>query len=449
VAVVAMRAYSGSGKLCAAAVTLLVAQAVFIAQPSAQTGPDLLNDDGLFRTVLNKPSNLLATSQYAVQTERLGDLEASIGSLERLLFFNPKLCRVRYEVGTLYFRLGSFEMARGYFQTVLGCAEASQDMQDRAQEFLGVIEKRLQSDQWSGYAQTGFRYQTNASLGPNQQSLIGATRPINSLFVPQADWNWFGAFGVNYVHDFGNQRGDVFEANFLGYDAQQFKVSSVDTGYIDIHAGPRFGIFQDFLTGASIKPYLAMTGVTLADNPYLGSIGGGVTAHINWASIGFDPYVEIRRLSYQNSSLYPLASGLDGTLATYAIQAGGPIVSGIGWQAKLAFNHADDALPWYSYDRYALDVWFPLTIPSLWGGRGWIFTPSFGVARWLYRQPDPILNPFTTEHDLEWRVGAGLDIPIRDQFGLGIQVQYRAFNSNIPTNTVRDLAVSMGPTVRF
>src|SRR6516164_3578110 len=102
VAVVAMRAYSGSGKLCAAAVTLLVTQAVFIAQPSAQTGPDLLNDDGLFRTVLNKPSNLLATSQYAVQTERLGDLEASIGSLERLLFFNPKLCRVRYEVGTLY-----------------------------------------------------------------------------------------------------------------------------------------------------------------------------------------------------------------------------------------------------------------------------------------------------------------------------------------------------------
>jgi hypothetical protein len=340
-------------------------------------------------------------------------------------------------------------MARGYFQTVLSCAEASQDMKGYAQEFLNTIENRLQPDQWSGYAQTGFRYQTNASLGSNQQSLIGATRPINSQFVPQADWNWFGALGVNYVHDFENQRGDVFEANLLAYDAQQFRVSSVDTGYIDIHAGPRFGILQDFLSGASVKPYVAGTGVMLADTPYLGSIGGGVTAHINWANVGFDPYVEIRHLSYQNSSLYPLASGLDGTLATYAFQASGPITNGIGWQAKLAFNRADDALPWYSYDRYGLDIWFPLTVPSLWGGRAWIFTPSFGAARWLYRQPDPILNPFTTEHDLEWRVGAGLDIPIRDQFGLGIQVQYRMFNSNIPTNTVRDLAVSIGPTVRF
>ena len=69
-------------------------------------------------------------------------------------------------------------------------------MVQKAQEYLDTIEKKLQPDQWSGYAQTGFRYQSNASFGPTQQTLFGATRPIDSPFAPQADWNWFAAVGV-------------------------------------------------------------------------------------------------------------------------------------------------------------------------------------------------------------------------------------------------------------
>ena len=53
------------------------------------------------------------------------------------------------------------------------------------------------------------------------------------------------------------------------------------------------------------------------------------------------------------------------------------------------------------------------------------------------------------ERDLEWRVGVGLDIPIQDKFGLGVQLQYRALNSNIPGNTVKDFSITMGPTVSF
>jgi hypothetical protein len=133
-------------------------------------------------------------------------------------------------------------------------------MKHCAHDYLDTIDKKLQSDHWSGYAQTGCRNQTNASFGPSQQSLFGATRPINSQFVPQPDWSWFGALGLNYVHNFGNQRGDVFEANVLGYDAQQFKVTSVDTGFLDIRVGARLGIFQDGLSGAPIEPYVVATG---------------------------------------------------------------------------------------------------------------------------------------------------------------------------------------------
>ncbi len=133
----------------------------------AQTTPGPFSEDPLFQTMLSKPTNLDTTLRYAVNTEQTGDIEASIGALERLLFFNPKLSRVRFELGTLYFRLGSYEMARGYFQTVQTAADATPEMQQRAQEYLDAIEKKLQPDQLSGYAQTGFRYQTNATYGPS------------------------------------------------------------------------------------------------------------------------------------------------------------------------------------------------------------------------------------------------------------------------------------------
>jgi hypothetical protein len=431
------------------AIALLGIGALSGAPTRAQIVPGPLGEDTLFQTMLSRPSDLDTTLRYAVSTEQAGDIEASIGALERLLFFNPKLSRARFELGTLYFRLGSYEVARGYFQTVQAAADATAEMKQRAQEYLDAIEKKLQPDQWSGYAQTGFRYQSNASFGPSQQSLLGATRPVNSLFVPQPDGNWFTAFGVNYVHDFGNQNGDVFEANVLGYDAQQFNVTSVDTGYLDIRAGPRFGIFQESLSGASIKPYVAATGATLADAAYLGSFGGGVTMHLNWANLAFDPYAEFRRLDYRNSTLYPLASGLDGTLATFALPAAGQIIEGVRWQTRFAFYHSDDASPWFSYDRYAFDLWLPCSVSPPWGGRNWTVTASFGVSQWLYREPDPFTDPFITERDLEWRAGIGLDIPIHDKFGLGVQLQYRAINSNIPGNTVKDFSVTMGPTVSF
>lgn len=430
----------------APAAACLAVFASFAAQ--AQTAPDAVASSALFQTMLNRPADLASAVQYAADAKKAGDLEASIGALDRLLFYNPGLLDVRYELGTIYFRLGSYEMARGYFEPLLESAQTTPEMKTRVQEFLDAVEKRLQPDQWSGFAQTGLRYQTNASYGPSQQA-AGATQPINGAFRAQSDWNWFAVGALNYVHDFGLQSGDVFEASLLGYDAQQFRDTAVDTGFLDLRFGPRFGIFQDTLNGASIKPYAVMTGALLAGSPYLGSIGGGVTMHLNWAEVAFDPYVEVRHQDYRNSGLYPLASGLDGALATAGAQAGGLISEGVRWQAKLVYNYSSAANPWFGYNRIGLDLWFPTLLNSPWGGRNWTVTPSFGIAPWLYRQPNPTTYPNITERDLEWRVGVGVDIPVRDAIGFGVQFQYRAINSNVPGNTVGNFSVSMGPTVSF
>ncbi len=89
----------------------------------------------------------------------------------------------------------------------------------------------------------------------------------------------------------------------------------------------------------SIKPYAVATGALLADAPYYGSAGGGLTLHASVGDIAFDPYVEIVQQSYRSSNLYPLASDLSGMLATYALQAAGPITTGLVWVSRIAYDH--------------------------------------------------------------------------------------------------------------
>ena len=388
--------------------------------------------------------------QRAVEVTKAGDIESAISTDEQLLFYNPSLSRVRFELGILYFRLGSYEMARGYFQSALAMRDISAELRQQAEQFIAAINKKLLPDQFSGFAQTGIRYQTNASAGPGQQALLASGQTFDSRFLARPDWNWFGAFGVNYSHDFENQRGDTFEASALGYDAQQFAAHQFDVGLLELRAGPRFSLDPGNLNGLSIKPYAVATGALLADAPYNVGGGGGATLHANLGPVVLDPFVEVVQQSYRSSDLYPLAAQLSGTLSTYAFQAAAPIYAGLGWQARLAYAHDNAVFEPYSYDRYSVDVWLPWNFSLPWdASRTWTITPTAGVSNWLYKAPDPAIDPTKAQHDLEWRLGLGIDVPIQGQLTLGLLVQYRAVASNIPVFSMRDLAVTAGPSVRF
>jgi hypothetical protein len=424
--------------------------AVSTGSSSAQEISELArNVDPLFQRLLVAPSDIDNTLKYAVGSTQAGDTESAISTYEQLLFYNPSASAVRFELGVLYYRLGSLEMARGYFQSALEMHDASPETLEKAEQYIAVINKKLQPDQFSGFAQTGIRYQTNASAGPGQQALLASNQTFDSRFLSKPGWNWFGAFGVNYTHDFENQRGDTFEASLLGYDAQQFTDHQFDVGLLELRAGPRIGLFSDAANSVSFKPYLVATGALLADAPYSAGIGGGATTHVNFGNLAFDPYVEVVQQSYRSSSFYPLAGQLAGTLYTYAFQATSPIYAGLNWQARVGYAHSNAIFEPYSYNRYFADIMLPWNFSFPGDGRTWTITPTFGVSQWLYKAPDPTIDPNVAQRDLEWRVGLGLDVPIRDQFSVGLLVQYRTVSSNLPVFSMRDLAFTVGPTVKF
>jgi hypothetical protein len=71
--------------------------------PAAAQGisPQASYADPSFQTVLNNPANLAHEVKYASQAKDDSDLENAIGAYDRLLFYNPALSRVRFELGVL------------------------------------------------------------------------------------------------------------------------------------------------------------------------------------------------------------------------------------------------------------------------------------------------------------------------------------------------------------
>jgi hypothetical protein len=295
----------------AGAAALVIA---FTATASAQGASNFLNSaDPLFTSVLARPGNLDNTIAYAASAAAQGDIESAISAYEQLRFYNPRLGATRYQLGVLYYQLGSYAQARGYLQTALQMPDVTPELRQKIEDLLDLVDKKLQPDQFSGFAQTGLRYQTNASLGAGSQTVLASGGTLNNNFVAKSDWNWFGTVGLDYVHDFETQTGETFEASVIAYDAQQFSLHQFDIGLVELRAGPRFALAPGDINGLTVKPYVIATGATLADAAYMGGIGGGLTLHATVGRIALDPYVEVVRQSFRNSSFYPLASGLKGT----------------------------------------------------------------------------------------------------------------------------------------
>jgi hypothetical protein len=415
---------------------------------TAQTTGFGQNLSPLFQGILARPSDLNNTLQYAAQAPA-SDVESAISTYEQLLFYNPNLSSVRFELGVLYYRLGSYEMARGYFRSALKMSDMTPELRVRTEDLLAVVDKKLSPDQFTGYVQTGLRYQTNAALGPGPQVVLGSGLLFNNRFAKQADWNWFGAFGLNYVHDYQNQNGNTFEVSSVGYDAQQFRLHQYDIGVLEVRAGPRFGIPVDWPNGLSIKPYAIGTGGLLADAPYYAGGGGGLTAHTKVGEVVLDPYVEVVQQSFHNSALYPLASGMSGTLTTAGLLASGPVYSSLSFQSRVLYAQANDHFTPYSYNSWAADIWLPWNFSPFHDGRTWTLIPTGGVSWWGYRAPDPTIDPTITPSILEWRVGLGLEVPLWRLLYLGFLAQYRADVSNVAAFSMRDFSVTAGPTLRF
>src|SRR5476649_1610093 len=106
--------------------------------------------DAAFQEMLAKPANLDVLFKFASLASQTGDLEGAVSALERMLLINPELPRVRLELGVLYFRLGSYEVAQTYLEVALKSPALPPEVRNRAERFLTDVQSRESPSHFTG-----------------------------------------------------------------------------------------------------------------------------------------------------------------------------------------------------------------------------------------------------------------------------------------------------------
>ena len=438
--------------LIAAAWAGLALCALSVWSPGRAADPaDQAAYDAAFDEMQRDPGNSDKALAYAEAAIKVGDLEGAIGALERLLIFNPDLPRIRLEVGVLYYRLGSYDLARSYLAQLADRADLPEDVRAKVKDYLAQIDQLSSQHRLTGQVLTGFRYQSNATYGPSGSglSILGLNFPATSS-GGKGDANFFGLGAVNYVYDFQQPDPLTLEANLTMYGAKQFRQTFLDLSLTQIDVGPRFGL-SNLLEGASVRPYVVGDYLSLGGSHFLASYGGGVN--------GFAPLMDrltlLTNFEIQNRQYYT-----DASRPRIENRTGDYIAIRVSPQYALTENQligflaeVDRTLAEQGYERQTqlvlgptYQIRFDSPIPQTGLLRPWTGSLGFNhVWRW-YSVPDVLVDPFNTRRDSEYNLGATLEIGVVDGISTLLQAQQTWVNSNIQnykyTNTIGVVAVS-------
>ena len=418
----------------------------------------------LFQEMLANPANLDVTFAYAEIAAQLGDNEAAVSALERMLLFNPDLPRVDLELGALYFRMGSFEMAQSYFDKALA-ANPPPEVKARVDQYVAQIAREEAPSRLTGYVLLGGQYQSDANVAPGSAMINSPIGPLllSNQFVKLRDENLFLTGSALYSYDLGTQNRDTFEVLGTGFVQHYFRVQRLSLDLGELTAGPRFRFQVPEGTGiqaASLKPYAIVNEVGLGQKQYFDTFGAGLegTAAL-WQDVIAKAVFEIRHKNFTNQPDRPSSTGLNGSDKLVSLILGKPITANSLLSFEFDFLNQDTSFKYYANRSYAGLVSYSIHYDDPTGLIRLPWQTTFVVSRAysLYRAPDPCCstsgNPAifsaSSRYDRHWRFGITQTFQITSNIDVVLQAQRDIVSSNLPLYGYTSNSVLVGPQIRF
>jgi tetratricopeptide (TPR) repeat protein len=441
----------GAGIVWGAATPVAWAQA---GSPAAKSEVDRQYDDA-FQEMLRQPANLDVLFKFASVASQTGDLEGAISALERMLLINANLPRVRLELGVLYFRLGSYEVARTYLEGALKSPTLPADVRTRAEQFMAQIEKSQSPSHFSGEVFVGLRYQSNANLGPATSSvrLFGQAANLNQQAVGAADWGGVSSDLVRHSYDLGTQDKAAIETIFAGYANRQFQLSAANVSLLDLTSGPRFQVFNGIFEDVSLKPFGAFGAIWVNDTPYYTSYGGGLEANALLANGLRSITTAVWRKHDNNDTSYlptnSLFAGTEYTGNTVLQYQLTPIVT--IFASGSAQRYQTEQAPWQSYQLWGIGggMSFRFPDPVLKTGLPWTITLTAGEQWWHYDAPDAIVDPNVYRDQTDFIGTVTLAIPFDERTTVSLSGGRFARSASLPNYAFTNNNVMFGVSWRF
>ena len=452
----------------------IIAFAVVLAAAaaSAQTVSDAdrsrleAKKEALFQQMLRNPANLDVTFAYADVSARLEDYEAAVSALERMLLFNPNLPRVQLELGALYFRMGSFDLARDYFERA-DAANPPPEVRARIDEYLAQIAKAQSRHHLSGYIFLGGQYQTDANVAPGSPLILSPIGPVllNSQFLKQSSGSVFASGSLLYSYDLETQNRDTFDVTSVGYVNHYYNtnVNRLDLDLLEVTAGPRFNFPNGLLlanTLASVKPYVIADEVGLGEAQYFNAYGAGFEFDDTvWHDLLLKSVFEFRQKNFTDAADRPLSRGLSGSDKLLSLSATKPFSANSEFNLEFDYLNQNTRLSYYTNDSYAVTGSYRVRydVPFRIVHYPWESSVFLGRAWSIYASPDPCcstspdLSIFSPSSQLtqRWRFGFTEAVPVSPRIAIVLQLERDIVSSNLPIYAYTNNSILLGPQISF
>jgi hypothetical protein len=447
-------------------ITALAFSCLFSASPAlAQTGPSVppksvvepqvaspgvqaiqARREVLFQAMLARPDDLDAAFEYAALSAQVGDLEAAISTLERMLIFAPGLPRLQLELGVLYYRMGAFETARLYFEGAVSGANVPPEVQGKVDDYLAGIDGATETTRFSGQVRAGIRYQTNANRAPTDSIILlnGVPFTLSGSSLGSPDGNVY-ASGVFHVSHALPTQGDSLELDLVTYGSKQFERDEIDVALAELTFGPAFDLGRFGVENAALGIYGIASGVVLGGDFYSSGVGAGSRLVVRPnPSTSLLAALEYRHKEYDNSDTWPTAelrNGDEVRAYTTGIWIMSPNLALAGSAYVQRVSTERDFLS-YTEGGLAFGPRFSFDSPVSDEMRPWIASLNFGAVLREYDEPDPIIS-IDAESDREVFVGGGVTVPLRERLALIAEAEYRWVDSNYDTRNFDNFTISL------
>lgn len=416
----------------------------------AQSAPEdpRARQSQLFEALSADPANLELMFAYALASLQIEDYEAAISTLERMLFYNPSLSRVKLELAVAYYRLGVYDIAGHHFNSVLA-DEPPQDVVDRIQPFLAQIQERTAIHSFSGFVEVGGVYSSNANFGPPDREVKAEFFPggIGLLSEDSDEAADFGArFNARVAHRYDMQQAnDDAWMSALDYNGVRYrKESAGDLDALRATTGPRLAI-DDEAFGLKLRPTLGLSYVR-SDNEslYFGAgpglelsetldselaAYGGLSAEWREFFNGREAFDGVYASAYGGFSYTQSAqTSFDVTLLARTDRTSEASNANTEIGVRFAASHAVDLS-----DALGGEL-FPLP---------WRLSAFGQVGQRYFDEPDVFVDADLTRQDTDLRVGGRVLAPFSDAIAGSVDVSYYRRMSNIRNFDLENLEVGV------
>lgn len=392
----------------------------------------------LFQQLVKDPTNLELNLRYARLGAEIGDYEASITALERLLVYNPNLPSAQLQLGLLYGRLHSYAMAQVYLQQAAAAPNASPDVRARAEEALAKVDRLASPHQYSGLVELGVQYQNDANAAPGSSSTAppGFMLPAGIATAKESDGDVFLNGAGIYRYDLGDVERDTVEATGTVFASRFFNNTTVDLALLEATVGPRFTLGRMGLDHATIRPYGVGTYAFLGDNAFFGGYGGGLELTNEFATrtlvkLGF----EYQERDYSNASDRPLTTQFNGRVKIARLEAIQPIGEASSLDLLFRYIHEQTQVNFETNNQYRIRASYTIRYAKpfdigIGPPRPWETSLRVGHDWIPYNGANPAVSTVKRD-DKNLYFGASQFLYLTRGFALGLEIDRQINSSNI------------------